>query len=88
VRNRTPPTDATSERERRLASALDEAMSSLNSAVERLNGALAIASLGPQTCPELIWRLQAVTTIQQIQSQRASIALLSHLREDVADVQS
>lgn len=88
MRNRTPPTDARSDRERRLQSVLDEVTSSLNSADLKLSAVLQIALTGPQTSAELIWRLQGVLTLQQIRSLKVSIDLLKQLREDVGDVRS
>ena len=87
MRNYMPPMDTTSERERRLQLALADAGALLPSVVGKLNLALEIASTGPRTSQELIWRLQAVSTIQLAGSLRRSIALLEELREDVAAVQ-
>jgi hypothetical protein len=87
-RSSLPDTDIATDREGRLASALDAATVLLSSLEQRLAMVGAISRQLPLTSPELIWRLQLASTVGQVRSLSQSIELLAQLREDVADVHS
>lgn len=87
-RSNGQPTGTTTDREARLQLVLDDARCCVNSAAEKLRQALLIAHAGPRTSQELTWRLQGVTTLQDLMLQAKRIELLAQSREDVADVQS
>lgn len=81
-------TDIATDREVRLASALDGAIVLLSSLEARLAMAGDISQRLPLTSPELIWRLQLESLVEQVHSLSKSTERLARLREVVADVHS
>ena len=88
MRNSSPHTDISTDREARLQLVLDDARSCVNSAAEKLRQAGVIVRGSPRTSPELTWRLLLVQTLQQTDSLARAIELLATAREDVGEVQS
>lgn len=81
-------TDIATDREVRLASALEGATALLNSLEQRLAMVGDISRRLPLTCPELTWRSRLELVAEQVHSLSRSIEQLARLREDVADVHS
>jgi hypothetical protein len=87
VRNGSPLTGTSVDREARLQSVLDDARSRVNSAEVKLVQAGALALDGPHNAAELTWRVLLAQTIEQTRSLDRAIKLLAHSREDVVELQ-